>query len=172
MILEHILTLHGRPGPPRPFAPTLDQMQISERVKDDAIESRLRPSRPSLPSQLPSQDDAVVSNILKKRGIVAKFAREQVTDQDIDRLKPGQWLNDELINFYGAMILARSDGCKENSATNGQGTPLNVHFFSTFFWTKLTKEGYEKARLAKWTKKVRVFQPPDTPWHLLILPSD
>lgn len=145
------------PGPPKPFAPTLDQMQISERVKDEAIESRLRPSRPSLPSQLPSQDDAVVSNILKKRGIVAKFAREQVTDQDIERLKPGQWLNDELINFYGAMILARSDGCKENSPTNGQGTPLNVHFFSTFFWTKLTKEGYEKARLAKWTKKIDIF---------------
>ena len=28
IIFEHILTLQGRPGPPRLFTPTLDQMQI------------------------------------------------------------------------------------------------------------------------------------------------
>lgn len=90
--------------------------------------------------------------------MVSKFAREQVTDKDISRLKPSQWLNDEIINFYGSMILARSDGCKENPGTDRAGggsrtKPLNVHYFSTFFWTKLKEEGYEKARLAKWTKK-------------------
>jgi len=35
--------------------------------------------------------------------------------------------------------------------------PLSVHYFSTFFWTKLEKDGYEKGRLAKWTKKVDIF---------------
>ena len=32
---------------------------------------------------------------------------------------------------------------------------LNVHYFNSFFFEKLSQEGYEKARLAKWTKKVR-----------------
>jgi Ulp1 family protease len=79
-------------------------------------------------------------------------------DTDIARLQPCQWLNDEIINFYGAMILGRSEGSKENPAINGvahgRRKPLNVHYFSTFFWSKLWNEGYEKARLAKWTKKV------------------
>jgi sentrin-specific protease 1 len=92
---------------------------------------------------------------------VSKFAREQVTDEDLSRLRPCRWLNDEIINFYGAMILARSDECKENpgvngvnGVTSGKTKPLNIHYFSTFFWSKLKGEGYEKGRLAKWTKKV------------------
>lgn len=58
--------------------------------------------------------------------------------------------------------MGRSDGCKENPSVNGaangknKNKPLNVHYFSTFFWSKLEKEGYEKGRLAKWTKKVSV----------------
>lgn len=93
---------------------------------------------------------------MNTRGVISKHAREQVSDTDISRLRPNQWLNDEIINFYGAMILTRAEGSKENPAVNGvaSGKPLNAHYFSTFFWSKLKGEGYEKARLAKWTKKV------------------
>lgn len=92
---------------------------------------------------------------MSKRGIVSKHAREQVTDQDLNRLRPHQWLNDEIINFYGSMLLARSEESKENSVANGDapGQPLNAHYFNTFFWSKLKGEGYDKGRLAKWTKK-------------------
>jgi sentrin-specific protease 1 len=94
--------------------------------------------------------------------VVSKHAREQVLDRDISRLGPSQWLNDEIINFYGALILGRSEESKENpvpkSITNGHKSDgpkaLNVHYFSTFFWSKLLADGYEKGRLAKWTKKV------------------
>jgi len=101
-----------------------------------------------------------VDAILRKPGVVAKFAREQVSDVDISRLYPGQWLNDEIINFYGAMILARSEANKENAQAIGKregSNLLDVHYFSSFFWAKLTKEGYERGRLAKWTKKVNLF---------------
>jgi sentrin-specific protease 1 len=117
-----------------------------------------------LPSCLPPADDAKVSALLYQTGVISKVAREQVSDQDISRLLPGQWLNDEIINFYGAMILARSEGSKENpgSQRNGKTTKkttfLDVHYFSSFFWSKLTKEGYENGRLAKWTKKVFAFE--------------
>lgn len=121
----------------------------------------MRPKKAPLPASLPEADEAQVNGLFKKRGLISKYAQEQVSDHDIAKLKPRTWLNDELINFYGAMILGRSEGSKENPATvNGvhsAGKPLNVHYFSSFFWTKLTTLGYEKARLFRWTKKTDIF---------------
>lgn len=149
---------HFRPKPPQPFIPKFDQLRISARAKDAEIEQRLRPKPKPLPTSLPSEDETIVDVILRQRGVVSKHGREQVTDQDLRRLGPLQWVNDEIINFYGSMILARAEASKENPAPNGvtpgKGKPLNAHYFSTFFWSKLKGEGYEKARLAKWTKKV------------------
>ncbi|KIM84540.1 hypothetical protein PILCRDRAFT_818108 [Piloderma croceum F 1598] len=153
-------TLDG-PKPPQPFIPKFDQLRISARAKDAEIEQRLRPKPKPLPTSLPPEDEAKVDMILRQRGVVSKHGREQVTDQDLKRLGPVQWVNDEIINFYGSMILARAEASKENPAPNGaapgEGKPLNAHYFSTFFWSKLKGEGYEKARLAKWTKKFDLF---------------
>lgn len=139
---------------PKPtiFTPAVNQRKILDRIKDAAIEARLR----GFPDHLPPKEEEEVDAILRKRGLVAKFAREQVSDVDVARLSPGQWLNDEIINFYGAMILARSEANKENAqvvGNEGGGGLLDVHYFSTFFWAKLCKEGYERGRLSKWTKK-------------------
>ncbi|KAJ7630731.1 cysteine proteinase [Roridomyces roridus] len=148
-------TLNG-PKPLRPLTPSINQLQFRYRTKDDELERRLR--RPPLPSALPPKEEEEVSALFKKRGVISKYAREQVSDQDIQRLKPLTWLNDEVVNFYGALILGRSDACKENPSGNAKAKkPLDVHYFSTFFWTKLEKDGYEKGRLAKWTKKIDIF---------------
>lgn len=115
---------------------------------------------------------------------MAKAAREQVGLTDLSRLKPGQWLNDEIINFYGALISERAARFEEESAKkeavkppdgeaaslNGKGkgktrandfpgmeeigNPLKVHVFNTFFLAKLQDQGYDKGKLSKWTKKV------------------
>ncbi|KAF9452514.1 cysteine proteinase [Macrolepiota fuliginosa MF-IS2] len=142
----------------------LDVLQRKWKAKDEQLEEDLKPKVPSLPTSLPPPDEDAVRAFLNKRGSIAKYARESVEDKDIIRLRPGQWLNDEIINFYGAMILGRSEGCKENMpngtgvvGAKGRGKSLNVHYFSTFFWSKLTSEGYDKGRLAKWTKKVDIF---------------
>jgi sentrin-specific protease 1 len=157
------------PRPPRPFIPSYEERKLLNRSKDDAIERRIRgPKRVPLPSSLPPEDEKRVNAFLTQRGVISKYAREQVTDADLSRLWPSQWLNDEIINFYGALILGRSEGSKENPSVNnpsvnnpsvngvshGKRKPLNVHYFSTFFWSKLKGDGYEKGRLAKWTKKV------------------
>ncbi|KAF8640350.1 hypothetical protein AX17_000021 [Amanita inopinata Kibby_2008] len=145
------------PKPPEPFTPTLEQRRRANRLKDEELDERLRPK---LPTSLPLQDEKKVDVLLQKQGVISRISKEQVTDQDLCRLKPRQWLNDEIINFYGALILARSDSCKENPGNGdakGKKKPLNVHYFSTFFWTKLRKEGYDKGRLFKWTKKLDLF---------------
>lgn len=152
MMLAHIVLPTGpSPKPPEPFTPTLEQRRRVNRLKDEELNARFRPK---LPASLSPEDEAKVNALLHQQGATYKVARENVTNDDLCRLKPRQWLNDEIINFYGALILARSEGCKENPG-NGRGTkPLNVHYFSTFFWSKLRTEGYDKGRLAKWTKKV------------------
>jgi sentrin-specific protease 1 len=135
-----------------PYNSPEDPRKVLDRMKDAAIEARLR----GIPNNLPTKEEEQVDAILRKRGVVAKFAREQVSDADVARLRPGQWLNDEVVNFYGAMILARSEDNKENAQVVSKGSrngSLDVHYFSTFFWAKLIREGYERGRLAKWTKK-------------------
>ncbi|TBU64827.1 cysteine proteinase [Dichomitus squalens] len=152
-------TLKG-PKPPKPFIPTLDQLRLRSVQQDEEIEERLRPKRKPLPTSLPPADEAAVDALFRQRGVIAKCVKEQVSNEDLQRLRPAQWLNDEIINFYGQMILSRSEDSKENpgdSVVNGRKRPLNVHYFSTFFWSKLRGQGYEKARLAKWTKKIDIF---------------
>ncbi|OBZ79009.1 Sentrin-specific protease 1 [Grifola frondosa] len=151
-------SLNG-PKPPKPFVPTLDQLRLSALTLDEEIDRRLHgPKRKPLPAALPPEDEAVVDALFARRGVIARCAREQVLDKDVARLRPCQWLNDEVINFYGQMIQTRAEGGKENPPAAGARRPLNAHYFSTFFWSKLKGEGYEKARLAKWTKKIDIFE--------------
>lgn len=169
------------PAPLKPFIPSYEQLRLNKRRKDEEIERRLRPKPPPLPRSLPADDDAQVQSFLSQRGVISRCEREQVTDRDLSRLLPSQWLNDEIINFYGQMILSRSNtaqkkkglsmgangvngvngvnGFSKGCATRGKlgSMILDVHYFSTFFWSKLKGDGYEKGRLAKWTKKFDIF---------------
>lgn len=156
-IYHPIATNRRSPKPPPPFIPSFEQLRIARRDRDAEINSRLR--GPPLPSSLTPEDDAEVSRLLNKRGVVAKVARLQITDADLSRLKPGTWLNDEIVNFYGQLILERSEANPKNKgvkngARSEKNMILNVHYFNSFFFEKLSQEGYEKGRLAKWTKKV------------------
>ncbi|KAG1757869.1 cysteine proteinase [Suillus lakei] len=137
--------------PPKPFSPSHDRLRLSARHRDEAIEKRLRPK---LPKVLPPDADTQVNALLCKKGVISKVARESVNDRDLSRLLPSQWLNDEIMNFYGAMILTRSESNRDPTAKRKM---LDVHYFSTFFWSKLKNEGYEQGRLAKWTKKIDIF---------------
>ncbi|KAH9921976.1 cysteine proteinase [Epithele typhae] len=148
------------PKPPKPFSPSLDMLHTRWRKADQEIEERIHPTRKPLPASLPPAEDAEVDALFRRQGTIAKCGREQVSNADILRLRPAQWLNDEIINFYGQMILARAESSKENpsnSKVNGRNGPINAHYLSSFFWAKLKGQGYQKGRLAKWTKQVDIF---------------
>ncbi|QRW00650.1 Ulp1 protease family, carboxy-terminal catalytic domain protein [Ceratobasidium sp. AG-Ba] len=117
------------------------------------LKSIYEPTKPSLPKSLSPEDQAEVAKALQKRGTVGKVGREQVSHTDLSRLGPAQWLNDEIINFYGALIMARSEEAKKDKAK-----ALDVHYFNSFFFAKLEDPGYDKARLGKWTKKFDIFK--------------
>ncbi|THH26655.1 hypothetical protein EUX98_g7530 [Antrodiella citrinella] len=141
-------------SPPAPRFSGYDAIRNAQREQDEAIDKRIRPP---FPTSLPPKDDAEVDKYLRQRGATWKCAREQVSDTDLTRLHPSQWLNDEIINFYGAMIMKRATENKENAGKKGKKL-LNVHYFSSFFWSKLKTVGYEKGRLAKWTKAFDIFE--------------
>jgi len=167
--------LSPRPAPA--FSPYSDQMRRADLRKDQKIEDRIRPKKRPLPSELPPAASAEVDKLMKMSNPavpVSKCSREQVYAKDIARLKPRTWLNDELVNFYGALIMERAEkaeasnngvnGVKVNglhgkfSAVNGLGPKLlKVHFFNTFFYPKVV-EGYEKSKLSRWTKKIDIFK--------------
>ncbi|PPQ63528.1 hypothetical protein CVT24_004756 [Panaeolus cyanescens] len=152
--LERAKSTLNSPRPPKPYIPAIEELEVRRKKKVAELDSRL--AIPSIPSALPPVDDQEVTSLLKKRGVISKFAREQVSDTDLRRLGPGQWLNDELINFYGALILSKSEALLQEAKAK-KGKALDIHYFSTFFWSKLVNEGYEKGRLAKWTKKIDIF---------------
>ena len=86
---------------------------------DQSIEERLRPSR--LPTALPPAQEKRVTEALNDYSFVAKGCkRAEVSSADLQRLRPGQWLNDEVINYFGSLIMQRSGsetalgGNKEN----------------------------------------------------------
>ncbi|XP_060881028.1 sentrin-specific protease 1-like [Metopolophium dirhodum] len=54
---------------------------------------------------------------------------------------PTAWLNDEVINHYLGMIVDRD--------------PTNIHTFDTFFYSKLSSQGYQSVR--RWSRKKDIF---------------
>ena len=72
------------------------------------------------------------------------------------RLRDGSWLDDEIMNFYGTMIQDRSEGPKTNGHVK-TAKIRDVHYFNSFFFAKLQTQGYEGAKLKRWTKKVDIF---------------
>ncbi|XP_040284242.1 sentrin-specific protease 5 [Bufo bufo] len=61
---------------------------------------------------------------------------------DLVTLDEQQWLNDQVINMYGDLIM--------------DSAPDKIHFFNTFFHKQLVTKGYDGVR--RWTKKVDLFK--------------
>lgn len=70
----------------------------------------------------------------------------QITRRDIQTLETGQWLNDEVINFYMNLLVQRNDS---------EGYPA-LHVFSTFFYPKLKQGGYNAVK--RWTRRINLFE--------------
>ncbi|KAF9912694.1 SUMO1 sentrin specific peptidase 1 [Linnemannia zychae] len=97
---------------------------------------------------LSSEDERTIASALAPgypENIVAEGFNYQIKKKDIQTLCPGEWLNDEVINFYINLVIARS---------KASTTLPKVHVFTTFFYKFLTDSGYEKVR--RWSKKAKV----------------
>lgn len=93
-----------------------------------------------------------------------------ITGQDLARLKPSCWLNDEIVNAYMELLGKRneeqtSNGEKENSAHGGgNNTVPRVRIMNSFFYSKLVQfnraQGcsiYDYTRVRRWTRRFDAF---------------
>lgn len=70
----------------------------------------------------------------------------RITQRDLATLQEGSWLNDEVINFYMNLVMARSEQ---------EVLGKKVYSFSTFLFPKLLSGGHAAVR--RWTKAVDLF---------------
>ncbi|CAK9138985.1 unnamed protein product [Ilex paraguariensis] len=69
----------------------------------------------------------------------------EITGEILQCLRPGAWLNDEVINLYLELLKEREN--------RGPKRFLKCHFFNTFFYKKLIggKAGYDFKAVRRWT---------------------
>ncbi|KAK3557011.1 hypothetical protein QTP70_022917, partial [Hemibagrus guttatus] len=77
--------------------------------------------------------------------ILSSAFKLRITQRDLATLQEGSWLNDEVINFYLNLVMAREQ----------EAGGRKVYCFSTFFFPKLLGGGHAAVR--RWTKAVDLF---------------
>ncbi|XP_014045270.2 uncharacterized protein isoform X1 [Salmo salar] len=69
------------------------------------------------------------------------YNKHTLTLEDLSTLDDQNWLNDQVMNMYGELIM--------------ESAQHKVHFFNSFFHRQLMTKGYEGVK--RWTKKVDLF---------------
>lgn len=101
-----------------------------------------------------------------------------ITEEDLMRLRPGIWLNDEIVNAYLELVDKRmeelrgegKDGTRENGRRAGKLPKVKI--MNSFFYSTLVsynraqqRSGYDYARVRRWTRRFDVFS-----YDMLIIP--
>ncbi|KAL1409674.1 hypothetical protein Q8F55_003670 [Vanrija albida] len=153
-------TLQGRPvsksipkvvkRDQRPAAPPLDvvkghvytQLREQDREAERQVRERLQPR---IPKDVTDDQAAIIEKRLRDHAFEAILGTATLSASSLQRLRPNTWLNDEVMNFYAEMINTRAKLDKR---------PL--HCMNTFFFEKLSSVGYTEAKLARWTKRLKL----------------
>ncbi|XP_078056957.1 uncharacterized protein LOC144481694 [Mustelus asterias] len=75
------------------------------------------------------------------RSFRVTYKRHVLTMDDLSTLYGQNWLNDQVMNMYGDLVM--------------DTVPDKVHFFNSFFYDKLRTKGYDGVK--RWTKNVDIF---------------
>ncbi|XP_015059351.1 ubiquitin-like-specific protease ESD4 [Solanum pennellii] len=115
-----------------------------EQVKEDAI------SEPFVPLTEEEHDEvtcALSKSNRRKVLVTHKSSNIDITGEILQCLRPGAWLNDEVINVYLELLREREKREPQKF--------LKCHFFNTFFYKKLTSGtgGYNYQSVRRWTSQ-------------------
>ncbi|CAI9118818.1 OLC1v1020441C2 [Oldenlandia corymbosa var. corymbosa] len=115
-----------------------------EAVKEDVASEAFKP--------LTEEEEAEVASALSNSNRRKQLATHEssnitITGEILQCLRPGAWLNDEVINLYFELL-------KEREKREPQKF-LKCHFFNTFFYKKLTsgRGGYNYQSVRRWTSQ-------------------
>ena len=142
-------TARTYPRPSSSVHDIIDKFKKTDLAEEAKIQERLRPS---VPKRMSAKRKAKVTSYAKDRSAVFTCGTQEVRNDSLNRLVGPQWLDDEVINFYGVMLQQRSDA----AVKAGDKAFKNIYYLNSFFYQKLSEQGYEKAKLARWTKRSKV----------------
>ncbi|CDR37142.1 RHTO0S02e11188g1_1 [Rhodotorula toruloides] len=166
--LEHTLRQAKKTmaEPTREALEKYEQMQKELKELDEKAELELevvKLQKRQFPKALSAEHQARAKAIFANRAYDVSMKGGSAAHRDIIRLKDRTWLNDEIVNFYGAMINARSDEAdkreaKEGPKARGEGVKrLRKAFcFNTHFWNMFGDHGF--SRVKRWTKRFDTFE--------------
>lgn len=126
-----------------------EMMDVDERGGDQAkIQAQVAARKFDLSREEVARVEAALHGRRGDEVLIDKFNIE-MTRKNIMCLSDRQWLNDEVINFYMAMLMERDE-----RLSAGQPGRLTSHFFNSFFVAKLLEqERYTYSNVRRWTKK-------------------
>lgn len=129
-------------GPPGP-APSSDSHPLARSA---ITQKQLTKAKKKLSSLTGDPAEVLVSqfNIDIKQSHIAK-------------LRPKEWLNDEIINYYFELIQQRADSATEEQGileTLKEGKRMKILCFSSFFTVKFSN-GYDYKGVKNWSKKAK-----------------
>ncbi|KAI3469382.1 hypothetical protein Pfo_026045 [Paulownia fortunei] len=113
-----------------------------EQIKKDVTEECFVP----LTEEEESEISHALSNFNRRKVLVThENSNIDITGEKLQCLRPGAWLNDEVINLYLELL-------KEREKREPQKF-LKCHFFNTFFYKKLIsgRSGYNFQSVRRWT---------------------
>ncbi|GAA6000909.1 hypothetical protein JCM10207_004714 [Rhodosporidiobolus poonsookiae] len=115
-----------------------------------------RPKRRVFPEDVLPEQKSLVSAALKNKSFASTIPGAEVRGNDIWRLKPGEWLNDSIIDFIGILINLRSKAA-DDKGDRGEGERRlrKVHCFGQNFYKMFTESGFDKVK--RWTRKFDTF---------------
>ena len=152
----------SRSGAPTPAA--TQPRPVRERFHLSSVVAELEAWRDDMP--LPPPAEVALQYALDARGdpneVLATVHGIAVTRQEIQRLLPGAWLTDNLLNVYCQYLLQ----ARQERYAKRNRWPCCT-FFSTFFYTRLTAtaDGYDYAGVRRWTRTLSGY-----PSQLLVFP--
>jgi len=82
---------------------------------------------------------------------------DSIQRESMRRLKPGKWLNDEVINYYFVLLRKRDAELMKDAVSSGS-TKRRSHFFQSFFMSKLLDthdtRTYKYDNVKNWSQSV------------------
>ncbi|XP_051749306.1 sentrin-specific protease 3a isoform X1 [Ctenopharyngodon idella] len=115
--------------------------EVVEKLQELFNESFSSPHRKVMVQHL-MQSYQRMSGSAVMRGFRVNYKRHVLTMDDLSTLYGQNWLNDQVMNMYGDLVM--------------DAAPEKVHFFNSFFYDKLRTKGYDGVK--RWTKNVDIFQ--------------
>ncbi|XP_061445519.1 sentrin-specific protease 3 isoform X2 [Rhineura floridana] len=114
--------------------------EVVEKLEDIFQQEFSTPQRKGMVNQLMQSYQRMPGNAMVRTFRVT-YKRHVVTMDDLQTLYGPNWLNDQVMNMYGDLVM--------------DTVPDKVHFFNSFFYDKLRTKGYEGVK--RWTKNVDIF---------------